>query len=73
MNSFNRGAGLCLALAGLYSVTSRVDAHGFVGDRFFPATVTTDDPLVADELALPTLSLSYIAPSGGTPETRVID
>jgi hypothetical protein len=28
-----------------------------VGDRFFPATITTDDPFAADELALPTVSL----------------
>jgi hypothetical protein len=30
-------------------------AHGIVGDRFFPATITTDDPAVADELSLPTV------------------
>jgi hypothetical protein len=29
-------------------------AHGFAGDRFFPATVTTDDPFAASELSLPT-------------------
>ena len=28
-------------------------AHGIVGDRFFPATLVTDDPAVADELTLP--------------------
>ncbi len=28
-------------------------AHGIVGDRFFPATLITDDPAVADELTLP--------------------
>ena len=28
-------------------------AHGIVGDRFFPATIATDDPAVADELTLP--------------------
>jgi hypothetical protein len=32
-------------------------AHGIVGDRFFPATIATDDPFAADELALPTVSL----------------
>jgi hypothetical protein len=32
-------------------------AHGVVGDRFFPATITSDDPFAADELALPTVSL----------------
>jgi len=33
------------------------DAHGVVGDRFFPATIASDDPFAADELALPTVSL----------------
>jgi hypothetical protein len=32
-------------------------AHGIVGARFFPATITSDDPFAADELALPTISL----------------
>lgn len=30
-------------------------AHGFAGDRFFPATLLTDDPFVADEMSLPTV------------------
>lgn len=29
-------------------------SHGFAGNRFFPATLATDDPFVADELSLPT-------------------
>jgi hypothetical protein len=33
-------------------------AHGFAGDRFFPATILTDDPFVADEMSLPTLTLN---------------
>jgi hypothetical protein len=32
------------------------DAHGIVGARFFPATITTDDPFAADEMALPTIT-----------------
>lgn len=32
-----------------------VHAHSVVGNRFFPATITTDDPFVADELSLPTV------------------
>ncbi|MGA2246926.1 MAG: hypothetical protein ABSH48_18190 [Verrucomicrobiota bacterium] len=28
-------------------------AHGFVGDRFFPPTIATDDPFAMDELSLP--------------------
>jgi hypothetical protein len=30
-------------------------AHCFVGPRFFPATLTIDDPCVADEVSLPTV------------------
>jgi len=39
-----------------------VRAHGFVGDRFFPATILTDDPFVADEMSLPTFSIEPPAP-----------
>ena len=31
-------------------------AHGFVGDYFFPPTITTDDPFATDELLLPAVS-----------------
>ena len=33
-----------------------VNAHGVIGQRFFPATIATDDPFAADELAFPTVS-----------------
>jgi hypothetical protein len=33
-------------------------AHGFAGDRFFPATILTDDPFVASEMSLPTVTLN---------------
>ena len=36
-------------------------AHCFVGARFFPATLATDDPCVADEMSLPTISWSRTA------------
>jgi hypothetical protein len=36
--------------------SSQAHAHGVVGERFFPATITTDDPFAADELALPTIT-----------------
>lgn len=42
-------------------------AHGFAGKRFFPATLTIDDPFVADELSLPTVS--YQKSADGTKET----
>jgi hypothetical protein len=31
-------------------------AHCIIGNRFFPATITVDDPCVADELSLPTIA-----------------
>ncbi len=37
---------------------SNAFAHCFVGARFFPATLATDDPCVADEMSLPTVSWS---------------
>jgi len=39
-------------------------AHGLVGKRFFPATLTTEDPFVADELSLPTISGRKMPASG---------
>jgi hypothetical protein len=45
------------ALAAALVLPLSVRAHGIVGDRFFPATIATDDPFAADELALPTIGL----------------
>ena len=42
-------------------------AHGFAGKRFFPATLVIDDPFVADELSLPTVS--HIKNADGAKET----
>jgi hypothetical protein len=39
-------------------------SHGFAGDRFFPATLLTDDPFVADELSLPTVTYNPPDPQG---------
>ncbi|MBV8492741.1 MAG: hypothetical protein JO162_04605 [Alphaproteobacteria bacterium] len=39
-------------------------AHGFAGQRFFPATILTDDPFVADELSLPTVTRPPAGPDG---------
>src|SRR5947207_2032233 len=38
-------------------LSASASAHGIVGARFFPATIATDDPFAADELALPTISV----------------
>ena len=40
-------------------------AHGFAGDRFFPATIQTDDPFVADEATAGTLTKNPDNPAGG--------
>lgn len=55
-----------IALFAFFVASDRAAAHGIVGDRFFPATVSTDDPLAADELALPTVQVFTPAGSPGT-------
>jgi hypothetical protein len=45
-------------------------AHCFVGARFFPATLAIDDPCVADELSLPTVSWSK---TGDVPPATELD
>lgn len=45
-------------------------AHGFAGKRFFPATLTTDDPFMADELSLPTVSTIRTPGAGDEPGAR---
>ena len=51
--------------------TSRAYGHGFAGARFFPATLSTDDPFVADELSLPTVSSIVTPDGGGTRNTEI--
>jgi hypothetical protein len=45
--------------------------HGFAGARFFPATLSTDDPFVADEFSLPTVSSIVTPDDGGTRDTEI--
>ena len=45
-------------------------AHCFVGARFFPATLAVDDPCVADEMSLPTVSWSK---TGDVPPATELD
>jgi hypothetical protein len=45
-------------------------AHGIVGDWFFPATIASDDPFAADELALPTISQFRHLDDDGKPVTE---
>jgi len=45
-------------------------AHCFVGARFLPATLNTDDPCVADEMSLPTVSKFK---TGDDPSAKELD
>ena len=47
-----------------------VHAHGIAGKRFFPATLTTDDPFVADEFSFPTISTIGLPGTDESPPTR---
>ena len=67
---------LCASLStvlALLGTASPAWAHGLIGQRFFPATLKIDDPFVADELSLPTVSFMPFASSGGSPAFRQTD
>jgi hypothetical protein len=55
-------AQLALAAALMIAQIDHALAHGWAGERFFPATILTDDPFVADEISLPQVSLQPPAP-----------
>jgi hypothetical protein len=57
----------CASILSLAVWTGAAWAHGFAGQRFFPATLVIDDPFVADELSLPTVS--HIKNADGAKET----
>jgi hypothetical protein len=59
-------SGLAIALIPL----GHTAAHEIVGNRFFPATLTIDDPGVNDELALPTVDSFH---TGDVPPVRQRD
>jgi hypothetical protein len=55
------------ALAGLavaFVPLTNANAHCFVGGRFFPAMLATDDPCVADEMSSPTVQWNSANPTG---------
>src|ERR1700686_4258023 len=71
----NRNLSLSVVTAAL-ACAATADAafgHGLAGKRFFPATLVTDDPFVADELSLPTISTIKTPASGDAPATRETD
>jgi len=59
-----------LATSSSLVATEPASAHGFAGKRFFPATLATEDPFVADELSLPTVAYSKQPAGEDSPATR---
>jgi hypothetical protein len=53
-----RWARLAFASSLVAAQTGSALAHGFAGDRFFPATILTDDPFVADKISLPQVTVN---------------
>jgi hypothetical protein len=68
MTSISAIARWCGAVL-LAAASASAFAHGFAGKRFFPATLATDDPFVADELSLPTVSRRKTGANGDEPAT----
>ncbi|HEY2970724.1 MAG TPA: hypothetical protein VGK75_20395 [Casimicrobiaceae bacterium] len=62
-----------LAISSSLVACEPVSAHGFAGKRFFPATLATEDPFVADELSLPTIAYSKQPAGEDSPATRETD
>jgi hypothetical protein len=59
-----RRAQLAIAAALMIAPIDDALAHGFAGERFFPATILTDDPFVADEMSLPQITDNLPGPDG---------
>src|SRR5215467_208223 len=49
---------LFIIVVGL-AISECAQAHGIAGNRFFPGTMAFDDPAVADEFLVESLSLSH--------------
>ncbi len=63
-----------MAALALSLTTTRLAAHGFEGDRFFPPTIQTDDPFAADEFSIQASSFNDPAAlDGSSPKTREVD
>jgi len=67
------GTVLSVVSAIVLSLPTCAHAHGLIGKCFLPATLATDDPFVADELSLPTVSYIKQPASGDSPATKVTE
>jgi len=57
-----------IAALALNTLTTKLQAHGLEGDRFFPPTPLTDDPFAVDELSLPEIQYN---PASATNEVDI--
>jgi hypothetical protein len=62
--NLRRAFAVVAATAIVSSANSAALAHGWAGERFFPATILTDDPFVADEISLPQVNVNPPGPDG---------
>ena len=65
-----RRVAVLIVLAAIMLAAPAAEAHGLIGKRFFPATLGVDDPFVADELSLPTISHIKVRGEGDEPPSR---
>jgi hypothetical protein len=70
MRSRNLSLSVVTAALACVATADAAFAHGTAGKRFFPATLTTEDPFVADELSLPTISTIKTPAGDEAPATR---
>lgn len=61
---------LLLGALACVGIAQTASGHGFAGQRFFPATLATDDPFVSDELSLPTYSYRHLGAEGDEPAVK---
>src|SRR5215468_7897935 len=54
-----------IVVMAILGVAHSAHAHGIAGNRFFPGTLSFDDPAVADESILPLFSSSKHPDEGG--------
>jgi hypothetical protein len=65
-----RAAAATIIAAALFAA-NEASAHCIIGSRFLPATISSEDPCVADELSLPTVSWFRTPATEDEPSTRV--
>jgi hypothetical protein len=71
MASRHLAAAVAAVVATVSVCPALASAHGLAGQRFFPSTLTIDDPFVSDELSLPTFLHIKQPGEGETPPSQL--